>query len=637
VKPKIDIAVCYHKESPIFESDALKPMQLGKTTSKIDLGMRGDDTGDNISEKNKYYAEDTAFYWLWKNSTADIKGIMHYRRFLDLSNPQGQNRNVILEDIKSPDVLISELKLKADNISEKMREADILIIKPDNIHDYFSGNMEEHFKASHIPEHLDYALEIIKKDFPDIYPIARVVLSGHHGYFTNLVIMKREIFDEYCQFKFAVLAKLERIVDVNLPEIADDWQYTARYTGFVGERLMTFFIEYLRKTGKEILEFPRITIVPRGTNAGDTKNYSLDAYRKKSQEFTIEPVFDNKAVAAMMATNDKYAPYCGVLLQSIIENASSGKNYDLVIAGTEISDINKKLLESMATANISVRVADISNYLGDMNFPVRAYFTIEMYYRFFIPKLFLKYDKVLYLDADLVTLCDIADLYETDIGNNWWGVTRDKLYPIMGFIKGTYENEKLLPYIKDKLKMDSVFNYFQSGVMIWNVKKCIADKVLDKCLQKLIEIEQPFHPDQDVMNSVANGENIHWLSDRWNVVWYVPLFCRCAQGSAAFETAMHLLETPFILHYASYLKPWDSPCTPNAHYFWQYARKTPFYEAILLVNRAKEEKEKWIEKLKKKIKKHKLLTALILFLIKPLRRLKRLIVKIARFGKGLEK
>jgi hypothetical protein len=85
---KIDIAICYHKPSMVFQSDALKPMQLGKAEAKIDLGFRGDDTGDNISAKNKYYAEDTAFYWLWKNSAADIKGILHLSAALYTLSPR---------------------------------------------------------------------------------------------------------------------------------------------------------------------------------------------------------------------------------------------------------------------------------------------------------------------------------------------------------------------------------------------------------------------------------------------------------------------------------------------------------------------------------------------------------------------
>lgn len=46
--------------------------------------MIGDDTGENISNKNDYYNEMTAVYWAWKNyeelGNPDYIGLMHYRR-----------------------------------------------------------------------------------------------------------------------------------------------------------------------------------------------------------------------------------------------------------------------------------------------------------------------------------------------------------------------------------------------------------------------------------------------------------------------------------------------------------------------------------------------------------------------------
>ena len=246
---KIDIAVCYHKQSPVFQSDALKPMHLGKAVSKIDLGFRGDDTGDNISAKNKWFGDDTGTYWLWKNSDADIKGIMHYRRLLDLQSPKGHAKNIALEDIESPGELVESLGLNTKNISEIMKDADVIIRQKENIRDWFDGNVEEQYKAVHIPEHLDYAMDIIKRDFPKIAPAAEVVLAGHFGHFTNLVIMKSPLFDAMCEFRFGVLERLEKMVDVNRPELADDWQYTTRYAGAVGERLTIFYIEYLRRQG----------------------------------------------------------------------------------------------------------------------------------------------------------------------------------------------------------------------------------------------------------------------------------------------------------------------------------------------------------------------------------------------------
>ena len=67
---KLKIFCAYHKkdkEIPIWKSDCVEPIQVGRAISKEGLGIIGDDTGDNISHKNQNYGEMTGWYWVWKN------------------------------------------------------------------------------------------------------------------------------------------------------------------------------------------------------------------------------------------------------------------------------------------------------------------------------------------------------------------------------------------------------------------------------------------------------------------------------------------------------------------------------------------------------------------------------------------
>jgi len=583
---KIDIAVCYHKPSMVFQSDALKPMQLGKAEAKIDLGFRSDDTGDNISAKNKYYAEDTAFYWLWKNSDADIKGIMHYRRLLNLNSANGDDKHIALEDIKSPEQFVLDLGLDSKTISEIMKIEEVIVWKKRSVrNDSQNCNIEEQYKVSHIPEYLDYSMGIIEQDFPEIYPSAKRVLAQDYGHFANLCIMKAVYFDSLCEFKFGVLTKLEKMVDVNRPEITDGWQHTARYTGFIGERLTMFYVEYLHERQVKVAEYPIVTIAPKDMRElWDTAYYKKDTYSGKEAEKNITPVFGKDAVTAMLAANNGNAPYCGVMLQSIIENANPDRNYDLVVLSRDIEENNKKLLESMSKPNISVRVIYIHEYVNKALFDfftIREHFSIETYFRFFIPGLFEKYNKVLYLDCDMAALRDIAGLYDTDIGDNWWGVTHEINLSVQGFTKEAWEYKNFMPYLKNNLKVDSPFFYFQAGVMIWNINQCNKDGVTEKLTDRLAEIGKPFYADQDVMNSVANGKNIYWISNYWNVPWHYQFIWPQYKGRFAYDTVIHQLEKPFIIHFSGGIKPWREPSRPNARYFWQYARNTPFYETLL--------------------------------------------------------
>lgn len=582
----IDIAVCYHKPSMIFSSDALQPMQLDKELSDIDLPMRGDNTGDNISTRNRFYSEDTALYWLWKNSKANIKGCLHYRRLLDLTKSGENNYSVIMEDIKKPAEFIKKLGLTRQHIQTLMKDADILIRNKTDINEFFDGSIEEQFKAAHIPYHWDLAMDIVKNDFPEIYDVALEVAKGQTNYFHNAVIMKSELFDKMCQFCFHITEKLSTLIDETRLEFNDNWRYTARYLSFVFERMTGVYITYLVKQGHTIKEFPAVSIAPReNPELENVKNYDSNAYNLAKKDYKIIPAFNKKAVAIMMSTDDNYVPCCITMLQSIKEHADPRRQYDIVITTRNISNSNKAMLQKISTENISVRIHDISEYVKKFDttkFNVNAHFTLDAYSRLFIPDLFEKYDKLLYLDVDMVAMKDVAELYDTDIGENWWGVVQDKFFVTIchSHTKNPMKKD-LVDYIHNTLKMDCIADMFNSGVMIWNIKKCIKDKVLSKCLNKLSEITNPKFVDQCILNSVANGKNIYWLSPYWNVFWNVSMHWLDGYNSESYNTALHYTENPYILHFTGCIKPWNEPWRDNAELFWQYARKTPVYEKLI--------------------------------------------------------
>ena len=340
-----------------------------------------------------------------------------------------------------------------------------------------------------------------------------------------------------------------------------------------------------------------------------------------SGKIPLEPAFGKDAngkdaVAIMLATDDNYAPYASVMIQSIKENASANRNYDIVVVGS-LSDNNKKLLEGMAKENIAIRVVDINplvESIGVSIFALTLHFTIETYYRFFIPRLFSQYEKVLYLDVDMVALHDVAELFDTDMGDNWWAVTNDRPVTVMRSVPGTWHKDTFAPYLTKTLKMDSESGYFQAGVMLWNVRQCLQDNVFEQLIDKLKVIGTPKYVDQDVMNSLANGKHIRWFPSHWNAQTWCPQ-----------EIVDHsYFDSAYIIHFGGATKPWHDPNLAYADKFWQYAKKTPFYEQILLkmllnkppVKEIKENHDLEIKRCKRKVKQYRILQTLTLGLVK---------------------
>ena len=99
----------------------------------------------------------------------------------------------------------------------------------------------KHYKKFHIIKHLDLLMEVIKEDYSYLYKyVEKYIKKSRYMYSTNMFIMKKEIFFEYCEFLFDVLFKLES--KIMIPNDV----YQTRVFGFLSERLMLPFINYLK-------------------------------------------------------------------------------------------------------------------------------------------------------------------------------------------------------------------------------------------------------------------------------------------------------------------------------------------------------------------------------------------------------
>ena len=113
--------------------------------------------------------------------------------------------------------------------------------------------------------------------------------------------------------------------------------------------------------------------------------------------FTGEPAFEMKNIPIAIASSDEYAPFLGVLIQSIVENSSEEWNYDIVVLSKNIRKFNRDLLDREVEGykNFSIRYFDITNYLSKYEFHTDYHITIMTYSRLAMIDIFENYDKVI--------------------------------------------------------------------------------------------------------------------------------------------------------------------------------------------------------------------------------------------------
>ena len=231
---KTTVIVAAHKEYPMPTDPLYLPVQAGRALH-APLAYTGDDTGENISEKNRSFCELTCLYWAWKNLDADAVGLCHYRRYLAGKGAAGTNP---FGDLKTGDKAFDRKAsriLTAREAKDLLREAPVLLPKK---RDYFIETGYSQYVHAHHEEDLTVTREILSERCPDSVEAFDRTLARTKGHRFNMFVMRRDLLDRYCGWLFDILFELENRLDISAYS-----DYDKRVFGFVAERLLDVWLE----------------------------------------------------------------------------------------------------------------------------------------------------------------------------------------------------------------------------------------------------------------------------------------------------------------------------------------------------------------------------------------------------------
>ena len=136
----------------------------------------------------------------------------------------------------------------------------------------------------------------------------------------------------------------------------------------------------------------------------------------------------NREIPIFFSTDDNYIPYLDVAIASLIENASKAQTYRIVVLNTGLDPENIRKIRRNERAGFQIDFVDISEEVESIKARLKDvyHFSVVTYYRLFIASLFPQYDKVIYLDCDLVVLGDVSELYRVDLGDNILGAAPEQ-------------------------------------------------------------------------------------------------------------------------------------------------------------------------------------------------------------------
>lgn len=261
-------------------------------------------------------------------------------------------------------------------------------------------------------------------------------------------------------------------------------------------------------------------------------------------------------IPVVFSTNDNYVHLCSVAISSVIENASNKNIYEIYVFYTRLSETNILNLENMSKENITIKCVNIQEYLEyDILYETSEY-PIEMYYRYYAP-LILKYEKIVYLDCDIIVIDDVAKLYNEDLENKPIGIIMDFTHYI------------------DESNMD-----FNSGVIVFNTEEFEKQKIREKCLELLKSNTQYKFPDQTALNIVCKN-NAKILKPKYNYQVSLAYFNKFKKKINKKRFRKLFEDEPIVIHFSYVTKPHKNIYSTYNKYFWKYAKKTNYYNQLI--------------------------------------------------------
>lgn len=243
------------------------------------------------------------------------------------------------------------------------------------------------------------------------------------------------------------------------------------------------------------------------------------------------------------------APACVTLL-SVSRNLE-GVKADLHIIVDTLSEESRDNVFSFAQKhNIKINL-EIHNPVGFSTLDTRRYSNASLL-RLCLPEIMPQnYERVLYLDSDVLAMGDLSQLLQCDLHGKFFGAVPE--------VKMAHRRGILTDWHRTQIGIPPSSDYFNSGVLLFDWPKTSEAGLLEKARALLLGGKRFQHPDQDVLNLVAINQ--------WQAL---PIKYNVDQSAQSY-----LGVKPKLRHFNHGAKPWDWP------QIMDYARYHDYYVQAL--------------------------------------------------------
>lgn len=310
---------------------------------------------------------------------------------------------------------------------------------------------------------------------------------------------------------------------------------------------------------------------------------------------TLIPASPEKSrIPVMFSATGGWGLPLAVAIHTLCLHASSGRFYDIHIVhdGMDariIQELNQVAAPFPQVSLSFLQLPEEFRHLFQNGNKDR--YSPLAYARLMAGSLFPQYDRIVYLDADVLLAEDVAELYFSDLrgasvaaagdGLALWSIEKGTMHPHLEYM-GNY--------------LSSPLSYCNSGVLVLDLDQMRRRNLEHRLLQQLRNRPEPFpYPDQDILNIALHGD-MTTLPPEWNFQFLSWTWdeekTRLLRGTE-FENVPSIScgRSWKLLHMVGPEKPWRLPDTPGTmgqfHYilysffWWPEAKRLPAFREEL--------------------------------------------------------
>lgn len=277
---------------------------------------------------------------------------------------------------------------------------------------------------------------------------------------------------------------------------------------------------------------------------------------------------------AFRDTKGEYIQHVGAMLASVLHNVSRKTRFHVLHDDT-LAAQGQYMLKSMVQGRaqeILFHAIDPRTCLAsvDESSPIMQPLTLATLYRLFIPTISAMHDvqRLIYLDTDIIVDCDIAALWDVDLGSALLGAVPDPclcgaLMRKGGTPRDTWARDVARYTLRQGVPMT---HYFNAGVLLLDLQRVRDEELFAKATEFLLQNPLLLHPDQDALNKVFFGRTCT-LPKKFNYLLHTDIVDDVYEG---------------VWHYSGPKKPWlhDMPKADRYHHYLALTPFAPFVPAV---------------------------------------------------------